>query len=302
MGRNQFEPRRIPKTPRRPRRNTSFERTSTKRSLKRYGDFGFPANLGSFDRPLTPSVGGEYPTQRKFGDTIQPTIVERWNFDQSWSRWKIGYNLYLNGLGIIDRLNYFCEIALPDEVNDLKPSRATWQIEGISGLTELLELFYFPGSAEEGGYLTLYRRANALVLPFPILSQRVEGNNLYVTLDGTINDSFKGYIGDRLGDGLDSQAAALPLEDVVSYLLIDVLGQELVFDLPSVRGAIEDSHYLNKTTRQFILGRFLSTAPKIVCTCPDCLSSDNQKLFSSKSPHDHIPTNSVGSLTPSPRS
>ena len=282
-----------------PRKTTDNNRAHQQRTLKQLQDFKVPS-FGSPQKPGEQRSSGDYPSKRKFGDTIYPTVVDRWNFDGAWKRWKLGYSIYSKGIiGIIDNLNYFCEVALPAEVNQLKPSRANWQIGEAQGITELLELFYFPSTSEDGGYLTIYRRPNALALPFPIASQRVEADKLYVTLDGTIDDSFKGYIGDRLGDGLDSTGAAVPFTDVVSYLLVDVLGQELVFDLASARGAIEDSHYLYKTTRQFIVGRFLSTAPKIVCSCPDCLSAENKREFTARKARDRVPTNTVGSLRPS---
>ena len=52
---------------------------------------GFDQKL---DRGRGPSAAGQYPSDRRYGTSVQRTIIERYNLESDWIRWRKGYEYY----------------------------------------------------------------------------------------------------------------------------------------------------------------------------------------------------------------
>ena len=57
------------------------------------GSFGFKSNVG-FDKSLKVGAAGNYPSDRRFGSTVTRTIIEKYNLDSDWVKWRKGYEYY----------------------------------------------------------------------------------------------------------------------------------------------------------------------------------------------------------------
>ena len=49
-----------------------------------------------FDRGLKPKAAGYYPANRTFGSTVNRTVIERYDAESDWIRWRKGYEYYIN--------------------------------------------------------------------------------------------------------------------------------------------------------------------------------------------------------------
>tara|TARA_R100001129_G_scaffold47592_2_gene32519 strand:+ start:140 stop:2077 length:1938 start_codon:yes stop_codon:yes gene_type:complete len=48
----------------------------------------------SLDKSMTPGAKGFYPSNRRFGSSVFKTVIEKWNQDSKWCRWKKGTTIY----------------------------------------------------------------------------------------------------------------------------------------------------------------------------------------------------------------
>ena len=55
--------------------------------------FAFKGN-GRVDKGKGTGAFGFYPSNRQFGSSVYRTIIENWNLNSNWSKWRKGYELY----------------------------------------------------------------------------------------------------------------------------------------------------------------------------------------------------------------
>mgnify|MGYP000568732154 CR=1 FL=1 len=67
-----------------PRKQNGFGNDSNF-SFKPFGNVGKGGKLGAV---------GYYPGDRRFGSTIQRSVIEKWNLDSDWVKWRKGYEIY----------------------------------------------------------------------------------------------------------------------------------------------------------------------------------------------------------------
>ena len=53
-------------------------------------------NKGDFSRGLKPKAAGVYPANRIFGTSVNRTVIERYDAESDWIRWRKGYEYYIN--------------------------------------------------------------------------------------------------------------------------------------------------------------------------------------------------------------
>ena len=49
---------------------------------------------GRVDRGKGPGAPGLYPSNRRYGSSVHRTVLEKWNLDSNWSKWRKGYEMY----------------------------------------------------------------------------------------------------------------------------------------------------------------------------------------------------------------
>ena len=57
------------------------------------GSFGFKSNA-SFDKSKKLGAPGNYPSDRRFGSSVTRTIIEQYNLNSDWVKWRKGYEYY----------------------------------------------------------------------------------------------------------------------------------------------------------------------------------------------------------------
>lgn len=60
-----------------------------------FGAFGLN-QFGSFNSIEPSTAAGFYPSDRRFGTTLNISVIERWNIDSNWAKWRRGLELYNN--------------------------------------------------------------------------------------------------------------------------------------------------------------------------------------------------------------
>ena len=55
--------------------------------------FGFKKTEG-FKKPQKRGAYGYYPSDRQYGSSVTRTIIEKYNLDSDWVRWRKGYEYY----------------------------------------------------------------------------------------------------------------------------------------------------------------------------------------------------------------
>jgi len=45
---------------------------------------------------MKPKAAGSYPSNRTFGSTVSRTVIERYDAESDWIRWRKGYEYYIN--------------------------------------------------------------------------------------------------------------------------------------------------------------------------------------------------------------
>lgn len=64
-----------------------------KRSEFNTGIYNFK-KWNSVDSVKLPGSNGSYPSNRQFGTSIQRTVIEQWNLDSDWVKWRKGFEIY----------------------------------------------------------------------------------------------------------------------------------------------------------------------------------------------------------------
>lgn len=65
-----------------------------KRSDFNPGIYAFKG-FASIDRSLgNPRGSGFYPSNREFGSTVQRSVIDQWNLESDWVKWRKGYEIY----------------------------------------------------------------------------------------------------------------------------------------------------------------------------------------------------------------
>jgi hypothetical protein len=251
--------------------------------------------LAPVDRPLKQGSAGSSSRRRDGpGGTYYPTVLEAYNRDSDYKRWRSGLD-YWQGSG--------------KSWGDLKRSYLIrpFRQYGTAPGSQLLSATLFPtGSSAEGAWTVVTRQRGALILPEP-LSQgmvsydlsapRASGHRLLVDVSGVLNPeelaNWKSLIGDQFEDSAIAPAdgelipqLALepnPLESV-AYTLVDVDTDagKLVFDLsrPFIRyqpSAIKPRSFWRRLSydgRDPIPWRadgtrLLCSSHRFYCNCPD---------------------------------
>ena len=62
---------------------------------------------GRVDRGKSVGAFGQYPSDRRFGASVHRTVIENWNLNSDWTKWRRGYELY--------NLAAFAEFTVYDE-------------------------------------------------------------------------------------------------------------------------------------------------------------------------------------------
>lgn len=62
--------------------------------------FAFKQVNNKTDVSKQPGAAGYYPSNRRYGTLIQPTVIEKYNLDSDWTRWRKGYEYYSQGATI----------------------------------------------------------------------------------------------------------------------------------------------------------------------------------------------------------
>ena len=73
-----------------PRKENGFGNT------KSFSVKGVKVNKGDFAKSLKPKAAGVYPANRTFGSSVQRTVIERYDAESDWIRWRKGYEYYIN--------------------------------------------------------------------------------------------------------------------------------------------------------------------------------------------------------------
>ena len=50
--------------------------------------------FGAIDAGMSTGAAGYYPGDRQFGSIVQRTIIEKWNLDSDWVKWRKGFEIY----------------------------------------------------------------------------------------------------------------------------------------------------------------------------------------------------------------
>ena len=85
-----------------------------------------PANTGfkKFDaNPQPKSAAGSYPSFRGYGSTVIRTVIEKWDLDSTWARWRKGMEYYYQAAWLpmlTENPNY--DYSLPDQRDPTKPN------------------------------------------------------------------------------------------------------------------------------------------------------------------------------------
>ena len=65
-----------------------------------YGNFGVSGFNGiskSVNRGKGSKALGRYPSERRFGSTVQRSAIEQFNIDSTWQKWRKGLEYYFQG-------------------------------------------------------------------------------------------------------------------------------------------------------------------------------------------------------------
>ena len=61
------------------------------------GSFAFKGVDKRTDKNKKQGAFGSYPSNRRYSTSVQRTVIEQYNLDSDWSRWRKGYEYYNQG-------------------------------------------------------------------------------------------------------------------------------------------------------------------------------------------------------------
>ena len=70
-----------------PRKKNGYGKTDSF-ALKPFKD------LGRVDKGKGKGAAGLYPSNRRYGSSVNRSVIEKWNLDSDWVKWRKGYEYY----------------------------------------------------------------------------------------------------------------------------------------------------------------------------------------------------------------
>jgi hypothetical protein len=203
--------------------------------------------LASVERPLRAPKAGSYGSSNRRGDgtggTTYPTVLEAYNRDSDYKRWRAGLD-YWQGSGKSwgDLQRFYL----------VRPFRDYGTAPG----PQMMSATLFPtGLSPESNWTVVTRQRGALILPEPLRDDRIsydlsisrpDQHRLVLDVGGILSESqlqdWQSLIGDQFEDSaiagadgalsIPSALAPNPIESVAYTLVdVDVEGARLLFDL-----------------------------------------------------------------------
>jgi hypothetical protein len=249
--------------------------------------------LASVERPLRAPKAGSYGSSNRRGDgtggTTYPTVLEAYNRDSDYKRWRAGLD-YWQGSG-----------KSWGDLEKLYLIRSFRDFGARPG-PQLVSTTYFPSnSSPEGAWTVVCRRRGALILPqllqqsdisLEVLHPRVDQHRLVLDVSSTLSAAqireWQAFIGDQFEDsatGTDYPGGLIadPIETIAFTLVdVDADGGRLLFDLsrPFMRrlsNPLRPRSFWQRVSydrRQPLLwrndgSRYLCSSHRLYCNCPD---------------------------------
>lgn len=255
--------------------------------------------LGDVSKPQRPNKAGSYRTAERgggpgqAGGTVYPTILEAYNRDSDYKRWRAGWDYWQgSGKSWADR----------EESYLLRSLRDYGALPG----PQLVVVTYFPSdSSPDAAWTVVNRRRGAIILPQPLRAQDIaldtshaqaERHRLILDVSSTLSPSQLGawsaFIGDQFEDSAVSTAVpqgVIPEPiDTIAYTLVEVDAAQgkLLFDLSRPFMRRRPDPRKPRAFWQRILydrrlplswrndgSRYLCSSHRFYCSCPDCSGS-----------------------------
>jgi hypothetical protein len=249
--------------------------------------------LASVERPLRAPKAGSYGSSNRrgggTGGTTYPTVLEAYNRDSDYKRWRAGLD-YWQGSG-----------KSWGDLEKLYLIRSFRDFGARPG-PQLVSTTYFPSnSSPEGAWTVVCRRRGALILPqllqqsdisFEVLHPRVDQHRLVLDVSSTLSAAqireWQAFIGDQFEDsatGTDYPGGLIadPIETIAFTLVdVDADGGRLLFDLsrPFMRrlsNPLRPRSFWQRVSydrRQPLSwrndgSRYLCSSHRLYCNCPD---------------------------------
>lgn len=247
-------------------------------------------------RPVRPQKAGNYRSRERGGDasrtggTVYPTVLEAYNRDSDYKRWRAGWDYWQgSGKSWADLERYFFVRSLRDY--------------GAPPGPQLTVVTYFPsGSSPDASWTVVNRKRGALILPQPLRAQDIvidathpqESQHRLIldvssTLTSTQIGEWAAFIGDQFEDSAvkTSDVPQGLLEepiDTIAYTLVDIdpAGGKLLFDLSRPFMRRRPNPRKERAFWQRIIynrnlplswrndgSRFLCSSHRFFCSCPD---------------------------------
>jgi hypothetical protein len=251
--------------------------------------------LAPVDKPLKrPSPGSSSRRRDGTGGTYYPTVLEAYNRDSDYKRWRAGLD-YWQGSG--------------KSWSDLQRSYLVRPFRdfGTAPGAQLMTATLFPASgSSDGTWTVVTRQRGALILPEPLRQEMVSydlapaqvgAHRLILDVSGALNQeqlaNWKGLIGDQFEDSAVVPPSgellyppvleANPIDSVAYTLVeVDLDGGRLLFDLsrPCVRqqtSPLRPRTFWRRVPYDYRRpipwradgSRFLCSSHRFYCNCPD---------------------------------
>lgn len=263
--------------------------------------------VGRVDRPLVSRTAGSYNSGARrvegTGGTVYPTILEAYNRDSDYKRWRRGWD-YWQGSG-----KSWSDVERHYLVRSFRDFGAPPHVFPMA-------VTYFPSpSSPDGAWVVTCRRRGAIILP-QLLHQaeitldtrhaNADQHRLILDVSSTLNSAqltaWKAFIGDQFedsatGTGYPSGLIQEPI-DVIAYTLVevDVDAGRLLFDLSRPYMRRRPNSALPLAFWQRILynrrvplswrnngTRYLCSSHRFYCSCPDFSGKRVANLMSASS-------------------
>lgn len=278
-----------------------------------------PGRMAPISRPLPIRSAGLYPRRGsgagQYGSTAYPTVIESYNRDSDYKRWRLGQEYYF-GSGR----------SWADYSIHTLARFVTGAVNGTS--KEIVSLFPSSTSPERAWYAGV-RTRGSIILPQPLRSEDITINTadpnpanhtLTWRVSGILTPSQVQVFGIFVGDQFEDSAVGtrypedLAPEDVGSVALTLVAANPstmtLVFDLSRPYGRVlrNGRIYWDRLTYDpsdpinWRPGRHLCSSFKFFCCCPDHLGGAvaNLEVPSSGKGRDQFPLPNTGRSAQSP--
>lgn len=248
------------------------------------------AKLPSVERPVSPGAAGIYPSLARglgqYGSTAYPTVLENYNRNSDYRRWKLGQEYYF-GTGRSWADYELLSLSRYVDNNVRSPSRV---------ITSL-----FPSSTSpEGSWQASCRVRGSLILPVALSGERVSllnsapdpaDHRLVLDVSGVMSldqvAAMRSHIGEQFEDSASGPSypgdlIARPLGSMALTLAsVDTGGARLLFDLNGAATRVEPNGRVCWVTIPYEPAdppswrtdgsRYLCSSFQFFCSCPDHL-------------------------------